>query len=57
MRDEDYLAGLAAERENHARAGRADRVEQIDAEVARLTGKPPLAVERAVRKGRVEKRG
>ena len=57
MRDEDYLAGLAVERENHARAGRADRVEQIDAEVARVTGKPPLAVERAVRKGRVEKRG
>ncbi len=57
MGDEDYLAGLAAERANHERAGRSERVAQVDAEVARLTGKPPVDVERAVRRGRVEKRG
>ena len=54
VRDGDYLAGLRAERENAARAGRKDRVKQVEAEIARVSG---VCVERAVDKRPVEKRG
>lgn len=54
MRDDVYLEGLRAERENAARAGRKDHVKQVEAEIARVSG---VRVERAVDKAPVEKRG
>jgi hypothetical protein len=40
VRRANYVQGLQAERAMYAAAGRADRVKQVDAEIARVTGKP-----------------
>jgi hypothetical protein len=50
VRDDVYLEGLRAERDNHERAGgRADLIKQIDAEIVRVCGEPARA-ERAIDK-------
>ena len=36
----DYVRALREEREGYVRAGRADRVAQVDAEIARVEGRP-----------------
>lgn len=51
MLDSEYVKGLYAEREQYA--ADKDRVEQIDAEIARFEPR----VERAVKRPRAEKRG
>lgn len=49
MREEDYIAGLLAEKDNAERAGRAEHVKQIVAELRRVGFNPPTT-ERAVNK-------
>lgn len=36
----DYVRALTEERDDYARLGRADRVADVDAELARVTGQP-----------------
>jgi len=55
----DYLRALREEREGYARAGRESRVAEVDAEIARVEGRPvgrsesptePVAPRRRTRK-------
>lgn len=39
MDDKVYLAALEAEREGYVKSGKKERVEAVDAEIARVKGK------------------